>query len=272
VAGAVAWGCAVYDSDLVASSGELTGDGASGGAGGGSGSTSSSAGQTAGGGSQAAGGDSGTSTGGSDVSPGDAGAANEGGEGAIVSAGSGGQSGGGIGGTGGTSGSAGKGGSGGVAPVVSCAEHPIPLKTTWMAQASSSSFGDGTEADGLYNPPAHMIDAKYTERWASGKSQSGDEWIEIDFGLVVTLTDLTLNVNNDTGDYPRAYAVRISNKPLDFAAPIKASGAGAPGNTIVHFAVPLTGRYLNVRQTGVNDVGVTAWWTIAEALVGCTDP
>src|ERR1700736_4138786 len=97
-----------------------------------------------------------------------------------------------------------------------------------------------------------MSDRLYTTLWSSGKTQSGDEWIQIDFGVVVSLTTLTLNVNNDTGDYPHTYAVRISNTAGDFAAEIKASGDGAPGNTVVNFPAPVTGRYLTVRQTGAN--------------------
>ena len=132
-------------------------------------------------------------------------------------------------------------------------------------------MGDGTETHALYNPPAHMVDGNYNERWATGKSQTGDEWIQIDFGVVVNLSQITLNVNNDTGDYPRAYAVRVSNTNQDFAATVRASGEGMPGNTVVNLASPLTGRYLTVRQTGMNEVGVTSWWSIAELLVGCVD-
>jgi len=36
----------------------------------------------------------------------------------------------------------------------------------------------------------------------------------------------------------------------------------------VHFGTPAVGRYITVRQTGIEG----PWWTIAEVLVGCTDP
>jgi len=278
--GMLAGGCTVYDTGLFPASGQLMGDGATSGGGSGGG-TSTGAKPTTAGTSGDVGGTFGS--GGTDVIPNDGGADNAGGDSSTAAGGTAGTGAGagGKAGAGGTSaGSAGKagsagasgnGGSGGTAPVVACADHPLPLKTTWIATASSSSLGDGLETDGLYNPPEHMTDGKYNERWASGKTQSGDEWIEIDFGVVATFTDLTLNVNTDTGDYPRNYAVRVSNKAQDFAAAAKASGAGAPGNTVLHFNTPLTGRYLNVRQTGVNTID-TAWWTIAEVLVGCTDP
>jgi hypothetical protein len=172
------------------------------------------------------------------------------------------------GGKAGSAGTSGNGGTGGGASVVHCADHPLPLKSTWVATASSFSNGDGTEADGLYNPPAHMLDGSYSERWSTGQAQGGNEWIQLNLGAVSTITDLTLNPGNDAGDYPRSYAVRVSNKDQDFAAPVKVSGSGMTGTTFIHFSPPVVGQYITVRQTGVD----SPWWTVAEALVGCTDP
>jgi F5/8 type C domain len=290
-AGALAWGCAIYDSSLVPSNDSLVGTGDAPSTAGRSGNTnesgssSSTAGKTAtttGGKS----GDAGSATSGTSAIP----EGGEGGDAPIVNGGSGGSGGtgtggGGIGGaskggsggtggkagSGGAAGSAGSGGSGGSAPVAKCADHPIPLKTTWVATASTSSVGNGMESDGLYNPPIHLTDGLLNERWSSGQSQSGDEWIQIDFGVVVNITQLTLNVNQDTGDYPRAYAVRVSNTSQDFAVAVKSSGAGALGNTVITWPSLITGRYLTVRQTGVDVDPDTAWWTVAEVLVGCTD-
>lgn len=276
-AGMLAWGCAVYDTEMLPATGGLSGDGASSGSGGSgnkagastdAGSSSTTAGKSPVGGSDAMAEGGAPSSGGTDTVPSEAGSDGEAGDGAT---GNGGVAQGGTAGKGGT-GAAGKGGSGGSGGTpIACADHPIPLKATWVATASDSSLGDGMETDGLFNPPAHMVDGKYNERWASGKAQSGDEWIQIDFGVVVNLSQLTLNVNNDTGDYPRAYAIRLSNTTQDFAATVRASGEGMPGNTVVNLTSPITGRYLTVRQTGMNPVDVSSWWTIAEVLVGCVD-
>jgi hypothetical protein len=168
--------------------------------------------------------------------------------------------------SGGTAGTSGIGGSGSEL----CADHPLSPRSTWIASASTFSSGNGMESDALYNPPSHLIDGSYSERWASGKTQSGDEWIQIDFGLTVAVSAITLNVSVDTGDYPRAYAIRLSNKAQDFAASILASGQGSPGNTVIQLAQPATGRYMTVRQTGVNNQN-TGWWTIAEVLISCTN-
>jgi len=277
--GLVAWGCAVYDSGLVSTDSQLTGNGAdssggSSGASSGSGASNSGAGKTTTGGTAP---QAGEATGGTDALP-EGGVPSDGGDGPVVTSGTGGTGSGGKGGaatagntSGGKAGSggmSGSGGTGGGATVVKCADHPLPLKAMWTATASSFSKGDGTEADGLYNPPAHMLDGSYTERWSTGQAQGGNEWIQLNLGAVSTITDLTLNPGNDAGDYPRSYAVRVSNKDQDFAAPVKVSGAGMPGTTFVHFSTPVVGQFITVRQTGIEG----PWWTVAEALVGCTDP
>jgi hypothetical protein len=276
-AGALVWSCTVYDSDLLPAGGGPSGAGNDTGAGGNKGGATTNAGNSAmpsagkassGGTESGEGGAPGMTSGGAGAVASEGGAGNEAGE---ASTGSGGAVNAGSGGVAGGAGKAGSGGTGGSAPVVACADHPISDKTTWVATASSSSEGNGMETDGLFNPPEHMIDGKFGERWSSGKPQLGDEWIQIDFGVVVNLSSVTLNVNNDTGDYPRKYAVRVSNKSQDFAAPVRASGDGMPGNLVVSLASPVTGRYLTVRQTGMNEVNVTAWWTIAEVLVSCAD-
>lgn len=286
MAGTLAFGCTVYDSELVTTDG-LSGSGAdsSGGTSTDAGTGNDAAGKTSastGGTTTARAGESGS--GGTDVTPSDGGAPSDGGEpssgtgGTAATGGNAGSSAGGsvaaggkagAGGTGGSAGASGSGGSAGGTSVVMCADHVLPAKSTWIATASSSSVGNGTEADGLYNPPAHMLDGSYTERWSSGHAQAGDEWIQIDLGAISTITDLTLNPGNDAGDYPRSYAVRVSNKSEDFAAAIKSSGVGMPGTTFVHFNTPAVGRYITVRQT--NGTAGNPWWTIAEVLVGCTD-
>ena len=270
-AGALVWGCAVYDTELLPSDAGVSGAGSSGADGGRggmvSGGASSSGGtkptSSSGSGSTQAG----TSAGGTDPSEGGAPNNEEGGMGGDDPAGSGGSAG--SAGAGGQGGSAGSSGSGGGGNVVKCSDHPLTLKTTWKALASSSSLGDGTEADGLYNPPEHAIDGLNGERWSTGITQLGDEWFEVDFGAEVTFDRVTLQLFGNTNDYPRAWAVRVSNASMNFNAPALISGAGAAGHTIINLAAPETGQFLLIRQTGVNDTG-TEWWSISELLVACT--
>lgn len=288
VAAVLVSACAVYDSGLVQSNDSLSGGGSSGSSGGKSGSGATS-GESSVAGKSSAGEAGANSIGGTGNDPSDGGESNgEAGEATGGTAGTSNGTGGGGGSNGGTeaggtagtatggtsgasgnAGTGGAGGTGGTAPVAQCSDHPIPAKATWVATASSESIGNGMESDGLYNPATHMTDGSYTERWSSGKTQSGDEWIQIDFGVTVNLTGFTLNVNNDAGDYPRKYVVRVSNKSQDFAATVRAMGDGMPGNTVAAFPM-VSGRYVTVRQTGVNTEN-TAWWTIAEVFATCLD-
>jgi hypothetical protein len=164
------------------------------------------------------------------------------------------------------------GGSGGEGGLVvrgpRCSDYPLTPKPTWIASASEFSLGSGVARDVQYNPPAQMIDGNFTTRWSTGKAQFGNEWVEIDFGSVVAVTDVTLNVNTDVTDYPRAYVFRLSGNSHDEGAPSLAAGSGAPGNLVVHFANVQTGRYLFVRQTAA-EFPETRWWSIAEILVTC---
>jgi hypothetical protein len=108
-----------------------------------------------------------------------------------------------------------------------------------------------------------------TTRWSSGKDQAGNEWLQLDFGVTVTLTKLTLQLGSSPNDYARKYAARFSAKPLDNAAPVLASGMGAAGtDTVMTFPVGSTGRYVLIDQLGT---ATGLWWSVAEILTECAD-
>lgn len=160
---------------------------------------------------------------------------------------------------------AGAGGAGGSAEApITCEDAPVPLKGSWRASASHSSLGTGDE---YYNPPEYLMDLS-SKRWSTGKPQAGDEWFQIDFGSSTALRELSLTLNpDDAADFPRIYQVKISDKPLDFNAEIRASGAGADGQTLViTLAEPVKGRYLLVQQRGKD---AAAWWSVSELSVSC---
>lgn len=286
--GAVVGSCTVYDTDLRpadgASSGNSDGSGDAGRGG-------SSLGGASGGGTPASAGKSGSGSGGQAASAGNQAAGAEGGSGEAgagsETAGTGGTSGaGGVAGTGGTAGagsgtggtggSAGSGGSGGTGtPPVLCSEHPLTPKAMWTATASRFSPGNGMESDPLYNPASHMLDGSNNERWSTGFQQLGGEWIQIDFKAIVNLKRIDLRLMSDEGgngaDYPRAYAVRMTNFAGDATGPVLQSGAGTPNaNLVVTFPAPVTGQFLLIHQTGVAENGLS-WWTVAELSVSCTD-
>ena len=176
-----------------------------------------------------------------------------------ASAGAGGKASGGNGGSGGKAG----GGAGGMAGAggggnAMCAGTTLPAKATWTATASAS--------DPAYLPPK-VLDGDNGTRWSTGSKMVGGEWLQIDFGAVVTLNEVTLHTNN--GDFFRHYELRLSNTSQDFAAAILKEADGVTGTIVVPLAQAKAGRYLTIRQTGMLEAGETAWWSLHEVNVAC---
>jgi hypothetical protein len=166
------------------------------------------------------------------------------------SAGAGGKPAGGAG-AGGVAGSGGSGGSGNV----QCAGQTLPAKSTWKATAFESAPAD---------PPERVFDGDNTTRFSTGDPQDGDEWLEIDFGKAVTVTEVTMHTNNN--DYFRHYQLRLSDTSQDFAATILKEADGMTGTIVVPLGAARMGRYLTIRQTGM--VAPT-WWSLHEVTVAC---
>ena len=211
-------------------------------------------------GGEASGGDS---SGGSSGNGGNGGSggATSGGAGSGGKGGSGGGNGGapttaGASGTGGNAGSSGTGGTGPIVPV--CADHPLTARTSWKATASHPTSGD---------LPPNLLDGKIT-RWSTGKAQSGDEWLQIDFGAAVTINHVNLQQGDDTNDYPRTYSVIVSNTAKDLNGTVSGTGSGKTGvSTAILLPTLATGRYLLIKQTATS----LSWWSAEEIEVSCSD-
>jgi hypothetical protein len=173
-------------------------------------------------------------------------------------AGHGGAAGSGGGGSGGMSGSAGTGGGPGNQP--KCSDHPLTQRTTWTASASHyDSKNSGV--------PANLLDNAIT-RWSTGKAQSGDEWLQLDFGSKVTINHVNLQQGDDTNDYPRAYQVIVSDTAKDLNGTVLLSGAGKTGvSTPITLPALASGRYLLIKQTGSS----LSWWSAEEIEVSCAE-
>ena len=214
----------------------------------------------------------GAGTGGSSGAGGSAGKGGMGGSGGTVgSEGGSGEEGGsdgaageaGSGGMGGSAGTGGSAGSGGSSPVQTCAMRPIPAKSSWDLEASHSRTG------GTPEPVANAHDGDLTTRWSTGKDQEGDEWLQIDFGVEVQISRLTLVLETSGDDYPRMYETRISNTAMNTAAIPRLTGAGmADTDTIMNFPDGTRGRYILISQKGM---ATALWWSIHEIQATCAD-
>jgi hypothetical protein len=175
------------------------------------------------------------------------------------SAGAGGTSAGG----GGAAGSGGAGGAGGTTAAPRCADHPLTARSSWVPSASHDNSGT--------SPATNLID-NATSRWTTGKAQSGGEWLLIDFSQLVNLSYVNLQQSEQfSNDYPRQFAVRVSETAPDPNAPtspVLVSGSGTNGVASV-FSLPTvtTGRFLLIKQLGTS----LSWWSAVEIEVSCVD-
>jgi hypothetical protein len=90
----------------------------------------------------------------------------------------------------------------------------------------------------------------------------------VDFGVEVTLKQVTLVLGSSMNDYPRSYETRFSDIAMNTAGPLL-SGAGMPSaDTVMTFPAATTGRYLRIAQTGTT---TSNYWSAAEIEVQCQD-
>ena len=107
-------------------------------------------------------------------------------------------------------------------------------------------------------------------RWTTGKPQSGDESLQVDFGETVALSQINLQqAEANANDYPRSFAVIVSDVDQNLNATPNVSGMGKSGisSTILLPAIA-SGRYLLIKQLGTS----LSWWSAVELEVSCVDP
>ncbi|HVJ17458.1 MAG TPA: discoidin domain-containing protein [Polyangiaceae bacterium] len=256
--------CKVYTEDLLGSSGS----GGSGTANGGSPSGGmSNGGSNAGtnarggsGGSPSSGGGGSTAQGGGGNSGSTSGSGGEppsgvdGGAGGVDETGAGGAA-----GSGATSSDGGAGGNGSEQQPL-CSDHPLTARASWVPTASHDNAGKSLASNLIDNT---------TTRWTTGKPQSGDEWLQIDFTTTVSLTQINLQQSDTYGnDYPRTFNVIVSDTPGDVSGTVRASGSGQAGvTTTITLPGLTTGRYLLIKQLGSS----LSWWSALEIEVSCVD-
>lgn len=147
---------------------------------------------------------------------------------------------------------------GGVRYAAGLADAPTPPlgsldRSGWSAIASP--VGAGSSA-------ALAIDGDRATRFTTGVAMTPGQYIQIDLGKAERFDRLTMEVVGELFDYPRGYAVYVSNNPSGFAAPM-ATGAGTSPITSVRFA-PVTARYVRIVQTGT---APDRWWSVYDLRI-----
>ncbi len=120
----------------------------------------------------------------------------------------------------------------------------------WTATASSTSPWDATR---------RSIDGSEATRWSSGQAQRSGDYFQVDMGATQSFSQITMDTGpSSTGDYPRSYAVHVSQDGSNWG-PAVALGAGSGQVTTIDFATQ-TARFVRITQTGSSGW----WWSIAE--------
>ena len=128
----------------------------------------------------------------------------------------------------------------------------------WTATASSSSGLD---------VPSRAIDGYPSTRFGTGKDQAGNDFLQIDLGASVTLSQVVLdNTGGFQNDYPRGYAVMLSTDGVTFPTTVAmAAVTTAPGPTLTIPFAAQAARSVKIANTGT----VALWWSVDELRLTC---
>jgi hypothetical protein len=139
--------------------------------------------------------------------------------------------------------------------------HPLNKKS-WTA---SASVVDGTFPFSRAKIPidisaANAIDGDHWTGWRDmTKTQYPGQWLSIDMQQEQIFNKIVLDNTWAQWDFPRGYAVAVSNDGKTWSEPV-ATGAGQPGITTIIFAEQHS-RYIRITQTGTDP---TYHWSVYE--------
>jgi hypothetical protein len=144
-------------------------------------------------------------------------------------------------------------GGGNFAPVA----QALP-RTGWAATASVSCSSD---------VPSKALDDDLSTRYSTCQAQVSGQSFQVDMLTAQSFTRITLDAGGSSGDYPRSFALYVSQDGVNWGNAI-ASGTGTTQLITVEFSYQ-SARYLKVVDTGST---VSNWWSIAELNVDFAYP
>ncbi len=122
-------------------------------------------------------------------------------------------------------------------------------RTGWVASASIANTAEW---------PSRALDGDLTTRYSTGTSQTNGQSFQVDMQTQQTFSKIVLDATNSPNDYPRGYAVYVSNDGSNWGSAV-ATGAGSGAVTTITFSSQ-TARYIKVVQTA----STGWWWSIDE--------
>ena len=122
----------------------------------------------------------------------------------------------------------------------------------WLPSATSSSSTDVL---------ANALDGVATTRWSTAVAQANGQTFQVDMTSPQTFNQLTLDAGTSTGNFPRGYAVSVSNDGTNWGTPV-ATGTGSSQLVTINFRTQ-TARFFKIVQTGT----ATNVWSIHELNV-----
>jgi glucosylceramidase len=108
---------------------------------------------------------------------------------------------------------------------------------------------------------ANAVDDDATTRWSTGRAQQPGQHLQVGLGRLERVSQIVLDTGVNTGDYPRGYALYVSQDGETWGDPV-AVGAGSGQLTTI--SVPSRAiRYFRVVATASSP----SWWSVADLRV-----
>ncbi|QTN33321.1 discoidin domain-containing protein [Akkermansiaceae bacterium] len=102
------------------------------------------------------------------------------------------------------------------------------------------------------------FDGDPSSRYTTGKSMDPGMWIQVELPAKTLVSGVTLDARGSNGDFPRGYAVQLSDDGKAWGEPV-AKGKGE--NALLEISFPPTGaKFLRISQTGKHRL----YWSIHE--------
>ncbi|TCS40312.1 discoidin domain-containing protein [Reinekea marinisedimentorum] len=138
--------------------------------------------------------------------------------------------------------------------------HEIYVSEREVSELDSSNWS--LSASNNNDDVIYAIDGSTSTRWTTEEYQTTGQYFQVDLGASETFDRIVLNSENSSGDYPRNYALYVSDDGSSWETVVY-NGAGDSATTTIDFH-DQTARYLKIEQLGSSD---DRWWSIHELSI-----